>query len=192
MTDGSTKDAGYVLLDALVGIALGGLVMSFVAIGLRQISAVEATVSRDAKDRRETLSVLAVLRQWSEATIPGTAPAGMDPDSAMVFHRAIPDFNSGSRILEGKIGIEPVGIGRLSGLILTIQDPQGRPERIELFKGSQLALAQVPVSGPFVSRAWTLSFRRDPATAPFLVQIIKPSFARPRCIAEPYLQECLP
>jgi hypothetical protein len=192
MTDGPTKDAGYVLLDALVGIALGGLVMSFVAIGLRQISAVETSLKRDAQDRRETLSMLSVLRQWSEATIPGAEPGRMSPDDAMVFHRALPDASSENRIIEAKVGIEPFGFGANSRLILTIQNPQGPTERIDLFKGSQMALTQAPVAGPFISRVWTLVLRREPSMAPFRVQVIKPAYARPRCIAEPYLKECLP
>jgi hypothetical protein len=186
------KDAGYVLLDALVGIALGGLVMSFVAIGLRQMAAAGTTLSEDATKRRETLSMLLTLRQWSEAINPVAKLGSPPPDDVMVFHRTVPEAGSGSRVIEAKVGIEPFGTGDHTRLILTIQNPQGQTESIELFRGSQMALAQMPVASPFVSRAWMISLRREPSTAPIRVQVNTPTYARTRCIAEPYLRECLP
>lgn len=184
----NSNESGYALIDALVGIAVGGLIMMLVAGGLRQISAMDTRLFEDARMRRDMLGLLTTLRQWIE---PGMAHplSNQDQESALV--RPVAGAITRGEWALGRLAIRPIHQNQHQ-LELKIEATGSPEEILPLLVAPRIRLDVTNANHPFLVSFLTLGVQPPDKKDMLEFRIARPRLARPLCQAQPFHRTCLP
>lgn len=189
-----SEEAGYVLFDVLVGMAIAGLVMLAAVMGFRQLYAVQDRLRAEAVNRSEALAIIRLIRSQLDGVRPDTRP------------NLVKDPGTGNEMLAftGTLSAPALADPAIE-VRIRISDEKGRGgnavielERLDVgFRAARLS--SFPIAVSFRSR------NRDEATRfPDFGLAINPGSAggetvlpfsvlaktRPLCIAAPFEPSC--
>lgn len=123
-------EEGYVLFDALMGLAIAALVMAMVTMSLRSTSALNLRAEQEARWRRDILSTAGGIARWLE-DLPSP-----DPNSAPGDPRQYPPVNQPAhgRLMVGTDKDNP----------LTFDPQKAGQEPVSLVQAAQVKLEHIP------------------------------------------------
>lgn len=183
-----SHESGYALIDALVGVAIGSLIMLLVAGGLRQISAIDARLIEDARMRRDMLGLMTTLRQWVEPGRPISLPEG---NQTPLLMRPLAGAATSTEWALGKLMIRPA-YREQHQLEIQIAVPGSPDETMSLLTAPRIEFHVTNANHPFLTSFLGLSLQGSDRKELLALTIAQPRRARALCQAQPFHRDCLP
>jgi hypothetical protein len=192
-----SDESGFALLDALIGLAVAGIVMLFTLGALRDLGSLHRRLDLEAKERRELVTTFQSIRSAFEQAAPDlksvNRPNGnVGSNSEYSFAIAVPQGGEAAGPALARLHAERSTSGQQS-LSLSIEHPNMGTRTTELIRQrSGIELLATSGQDPLVANELTVSLTRNGETNPVQWLFARPAFARARCVASPFEASCRP
>ncbi|MCZ8182427.1 MAG: hypothetical protein O9322_05610 [Beijerinckiaceae bacterium] len=187
-------EGGYVLLDALVGIALTGMVLAFAFSAMREISTMRDRLATESRERRELASAVSTIRNRLENA---HAARRQDNDSEVGSFRQITFATRYSAAADAgqhvplHLTIEADRAGR-DELLLELGHLGSRQREARLLSSAKIELHSSASDNLFAVRDIELSIARTARSTPLTLRFSQPRYTRVFCVAAPFDPSCQP
>lgn len=185
---------GYVLLDALVGIALTGVVLAFTFGAMREISLMRDRLVIESRERRELISAVSTIRTRLENTYTARHQRN-DSDVGsfrkITFATPFPTTTEIDQYVPLVLSIESDRTGR-DDLVLELGHLGSSQRTARLLSSAKIEINGFASSDLFAVRDIELSITSTARSAPVSLRFSQQSYARVFCIAIPFDPSCPP
>lgn len=190
-------EGGFALLDALIGLAIAGIVLLFTIGSLRELGSLHRRLDLEAKERRELVAAIQSIRNTLEQAAPDPGDGGrlagtVGPTSEYSFAISAPVAGEGAGPAMAHLRAERVAGGPQS-LSLSIGHPDPGVRTTDLIR--QLSGVEFLVTlgrNPLVANELTVSLTRKGEARSMQWLFMRPAFARALCVAAPFEPACRP
>lgn len=187
------SEAGYVLLDVLVGVAIAGIVILFATSAFRQTQALQTRLEREATQRQSVISTLRVVGQQLETLSPShslsVANATRD-GSSLRFTGSLPGPSRADFTVEGLFANGLSQSGERQFVLALTRDDIGQRSSVLLGRDFIASFAISAHEGRPIARSVLLTIQQKQPARTITVPFQIPEKPRVICIAAPFEPSC--